>query len=165
MLAAGNAARNTPCGVLANVEHVRVLPFRNKCLQIGAGAKGAALSRQDGNINRVVFGEVRPNVGQFVVELVIKGVERGGTVQGDVGDPIALLEIVTRASAAAEVFQTPSAAGPGGGAPRSERNFCGRQHAAAKRTRSRLFSGISAVHARASRKMAAAEGLGGNAML
>jgi hypothetical protein len=44
-------------------------------------------------------------------------------------------------------------------------NLCGWQHAAAKRMRSRLVSGISDVQARAARKMVAAEGLGGNAML
>jgi hypothetical protein len=64
---------------------------RDVLLQVGAGAKGLARAGEDGDIDRVVLGEVGPGGDHRAVDLRADRVSRLGPVDRHVGDPVALL--------------------------------------------------------------------------
>jgi hypothetical protein len=64
----------------------------NESAEIGAGAESlVAGARDDGNTEVVILGVILPGVGKADDHLRIHGVADLGTVQGDVGDVVALV--------------------------------------------------------------------------
>ena len=64
---------------------------RDVGLEVGAGAERVAGAGQDGHVDGVVVAKVRPGPDEQVLGVRVDRVAGLGPVQGDVGDPVALL--------------------------------------------------------------------------